>query len=319
MSPEKNKTSDRELRITRLLHAPVALVWKVWTDPEHIKSWWGPNGFSNTIHKMDLQPGGEWLLTMHGPDGMNYPNKSVFREIDPYKKIVFEHFNPDFTATVEFESRDEETMLNWHMLFKTKEVFDAVVKTFRADEGLKQNVEKLEKYLTNQSYQMKTIYSRDTAAKKIFVTRNFEAPLEMVWEAWTDPSMLDQWWAPRPWKTETKSMQFEKGGSWLYAMAGPNNERHWSRADYQEIIPFKSFTGHDFFCDEHGTINPDMPANKWVVEFESAGKATIVKVELTFGNAEDMEKIIQMGFEQGFAMAHDNLDELLKKLSHVKQ
>jgi uncharacterized protein YndB with AHSA1/START domain len=318
MNPGKSNTSERELRISRLLNAPVDQVWKAWTDPSHIINWWGPEGFSNTIHKMDLQPGGEWVLTMHGPDGKNYPNKSIFREIIPLKKIVFDHFNPDFTTTIEFEGKTEKTMLTWHMLFPTKELFDAVVKTFRADEGLKQNVTKLETYLTSQSNKMKTIYSKDVAGKKILVTRNFDAPLELVWKAWTETAMLDEWWAPKPWKTETKSMQFEKGGTWLYAMAGPANEKHWCRADYQEIIPFETFTGLDCFCDESGNINHQLPANKWVVRFEKAGNATTVKVEISFTTTEEMEKIIQMGFEQGFAMAHDNLDELLKKIEHVK-
>jgi uncharacterized protein YndB with AHSA1/START domain len=71
-------------------------MWEVWTSPEHIANWWGPDGFTNTIHKMDFHEGGEWKLTMHGPDGTNYPNRSIFKEIIPLKKIVFQHFNPNF-------------------------------------------------------------------------------------------------------------------------------------------------------------------------------------------------------------------------------
>ena len=122
-------------------------MWEAWTNPDHIKNWWGPNGFTNTIHKMDFIAGGEWLLTMHGPDGKNYPNRSIFREIVKYKKIVFEHSNPNFITTVEFESHGAVTSLQWHMLFETKEELEAVVKTHKADEGLKQNVTKLENYL----------------------------------------------------------------------------------------------------------------------------------------------------------------------------
>ncbi|MFA6542018.1 MAG: SRPBCC family protein [Bacteroidota bacterium] len=149
--PEKNNTAEREIRISRLLNAPVELVWKVWTDPDHIKNWWGPNGFTNTISKMDFTPGGEWNLVMHGPDGTDYKNQSIFKEIVKYKKIVYEHqSSPKFTATIEFESRGAATLLNWHMLFRTKEEFIQTVKTFKADEGLKQNVEKLQEYLHQQ-------------------------------------------------------------------------------------------------------------------------------------------------------------------------
>jgi len=148
MQSEKNSTTDRELLITRELNAPIALVWEAWTTPEHIANWWGPNGFTNTISKMDMQPGGEWDLVMHGPDGTDYRNKSVFKEIVKHKRIVYEHITgPKFTATIEFEDRGEKTYLRWHMLFETREQFIQTVKTFKADEGLKQNVEKLGKYL----------------------------------------------------------------------------------------------------------------------------------------------------------------------------
>jgi uncharacterized protein YndB with AHSA1/START domain len=142
--------ADRELRISRLLNAPIDLVWEVWTTPDHIKNWWGPNGFTNTIHQMDLKPGGQWNLTMHGPDGTDYKNESVFKEVVRHKKIVFQHFAPNFVATVEFEAQGEKTQLHWHMLFESKDEFIRVVKTFKADEGMKQNIEKLSQYLTSQ-------------------------------------------------------------------------------------------------------------------------------------------------------------------------
>ena len=148
MQNEKSNTADREINISRLLNAPIELVWEVWTKPEHIKNWWGPNGFTNTIAKMEVEPGGEWDFVMHGPDGTDYKNKSIFREIIKHKKIVYEHISgPKFLATIDFEDRGDTTFINWHMLFETKEQFIQVVKTFKADEGLKQNVEKLNAYV----------------------------------------------------------------------------------------------------------------------------------------------------------------------------
>ena len=148
MQNEKSNTADREINISRLLNAPVELVWEVWTKPEHIKNWWGPNGFTNTITKMEVEPGGEWDLVMHGPDGTDYKNKSVFKEIIKHKKIVYEHISgPKFLATIEFERRGNTTFINWHMLFETKEQFIQVVRIFKADEGLKQNIEKLSAYI----------------------------------------------------------------------------------------------------------------------------------------------------------------------------
>ena len=99
---------------------------------------------------MDFIVGGEWLMTLHDPGGKNYPNKSIFREIIEHKKIVYEHFNPDFIATAVFEAKGNSTLLEWTFLFDTAELFEIVVKTFKADEGLKQNVEKPENYLSQK-------------------------------------------------------------------------------------------------------------------------------------------------------------------------
>jgi uncharacterized protein YndB with AHSA1/START domain len=145
-----NHTSNRELKISRLLNAPRELVWKVFTEPGHIKNWWGPNGFTNTIFTMDVQPGGVWDFVMHGPDGTDYKNKSIYSEIIQPEKIVFKHVTgPKFTTTITFEKQGSKTLLTWRMLFDTAEELTQVIKVFKADEGLKQNIIKLESYLMN--------------------------------------------------------------------------------------------------------------------------------------------------------------------------
>jgi len=148
MEKEKSSTVGREIRLTRTLNAPVDLVWEVWSSPEHIAQWWGPNGFTNTISKMDMQPGGEWNLVMHGPDGTDYDNKCIFREVIQNKKIVYEHVNwPKFVGTVEFEAQGEQTELTWYMQFESEEEFIQVVKKHGAVEGQKENVIKMDAYL----------------------------------------------------------------------------------------------------------------------------------------------------------------------------
>ena len=144
----KDNTAERELIFSRLLDAPIALVWKIWTTPEDIKLWWGPDGFTNTIHKMDILPGGEWYLTMHGPDGRDYEIKSVFREIIKHKKIVYEQLTQfRYIATIDFESRGQQTHLRWHMLFESKEYLIQSAKTFGVDIGFRQNAQRLINYL----------------------------------------------------------------------------------------------------------------------------------------------------------------------------
>lgn len=144
-------TKNRELRMIRTFKTPIELMWKVWTDPSHIVNWWGPNGFTNTIQVMDFKKGGEWKLTMHGPDGTNYPNRSIFNEIVPFKKIVFTHYNPNFATTVLFNARGEDTEIDWSLVFETEEMRNIVVEVHKADEGQKQNADRLENYLRTLS------------------------------------------------------------------------------------------------------------------------------------------------------------------------
>lgn len=149
------------------------------------------------------------------------------------------------------------------------------------------------------------------AVNKLLIIREFDGTPEKVWKAWTESNLLEAWWAPKPWKAKTKTMDFREGGHWLYYMEGPDGEKQWSRMDYQTIIPNKSFTAIDAFCDGEGNITGDLPSMKWKNEFAATATGTKVTVEITFSSEADLEKIIEMGFKEGFTAAHNNLDELL--------
>lgn len=142
----------------------------------------------------------------------------------------------------------------------------------------------------------------------IEVTRAFAANLDLVWAAWTTPEILDQWWAPKPYKTETKSMDFKNGGHWLYAMVSPEGEKHWCRADYKQVQPLKSYSGLDAFCDENGEINEIFPRSLWTNTFVVNGESTTVNIRIQYDSLADLESIIQLGFKEGFTMALGNLD-----------
>ena len=148
-----SNTSDRELLLTRTLNAPIKLVWEVWTKPEHLANWWGPNGFTNTISDMVVTPGGAFNLTMHGPDGKDYDNQSTYKEVVPLEKLVFEHKTyPHIIFTINFEAQGDKTLLRWHMLFDSAEILADVAEKHGAIEGQKQNVEKLSQYLETISH-----------------------------------------------------------------------------------------------------------------------------------------------------------------------
>ncbi|MFD2863549.1 SRPBCC family protein [Mucilaginibacter antarcticus] len=158
-----------------------------------------------------------------------------------------------------------------------------------------------------------TEITEDLANKKLNVTRTFNAPIDQVWKAWTDDTLLDKWWAPRPWKAETKSMNFTEGGTWLYSMVGPEGERHWSRVDFTTITPTESFEATSRFCNEDGTPDSNMPTIHWVNVFKPFDAGTLYEATLSFDKAIDMETLVKMGFKGGFTMGLGNLDELLAK------
>lgn len=145
--------------------------------------------------------------------------------------------------------------------------------------------------------------------KTVNVKREFAANIDLVWEAWTNPEILDQWWAPKPYHTETKYMEFKVGGSWFYCMISPEGEKHYCRADYEHIDWLKSFSGLDAFCDENEKINELMPRALWNNEFVNKDEKTEVYITLHYQSLEDLEMIIKMGFKEGFTMALSNLDQ----------
>jgi uncharacterized protein YndB with AHSA1/START domain len=157
MNEEKSdatSTADREILITRVIDAPRELVFRVWTDLDHVAQWWGPRGFTNTVHEMDVKPGGVWRFIMHGPDGVDYKNKIVFIEVVKPERLVYNHGNDDegepgyFHVTVTFAEHGGKTELTMRSLFATAAERDKVVNEFHAIEGGNQTLDRLEEYLT---------------------------------------------------------------------------------------------------------------------------------------------------------------------------
>ena len=151
----------------------------------------------------------------------------------------------------------------------------------------------------------------DKVNNTIYVRRDFNATLQRVWQAWTTAELLDQWWGPKPWRAETKTMDFREDGHWLYAMVGPDGEKHWGRADYISINKEESFSAKDSFCDENGTVNSELPQNLWEILFRETDGKVLINLTFTFDSLEDLETNIQMGFREGFTIGLNQLNELL--------
>jgi uncharacterized protein YndB with AHSA1/START domain len=157
-------------------------------------------------------------------------------------------------------------------------------------------------------------FSINKEDRRILVKREFAATLPLVWDAWTKAEILDQWWAPKPWKSETKSMEFKEGGTRLYAMVGPQGERHWAIFRFDRIEPQKYFSGLTGFSDAEGVINSQMPVAPWEVSFTDKGNTTLVETLITFDSLEDMEVLMQTGFKEGFTIALQGLEDILPTL-----
>jgi len=156
----------------------------------------------------------------------------------------------------------------------------------------------------------------DKENKSIIIKRAFAAELPLVWDAYTKPELLDQWWAPKPWKARTKTMDFREGGHWHYAMCGPAGEEHWGLMSFLKIQTQKKYSGLDGFTDAEAKLNKELPQAKWEVAFTSNGGTTLVEYLSTYDELAQLEAILQMGFKEGMTMALEGLDELLVNLKN---
>jgi uncharacterized protein YndB with AHSA1/START domain len=147
----------RSIIATRVFDAPRELVWKAWTDPEHLAHWWGPDGFSTTTSAYDLRPGGVWRFVMHGPDGRDYQNRITFDEIVKPERIAYHHGGGDdvepvqFRTTVTFEDISGKTRLTLHAVFPSAAARERVIKQYGADKGAVQTLSRLADYLARLS------------------------------------------------------------------------------------------------------------------------------------------------------------------------
>lgn len=155
------------------------------------------------------------------------------------------------------------------------------------------------------------VFEKDLTAKKIHVVREFNAPVEKVWKAWTEPALLEKWWGPKPWIAKTKSMDFIVGGAWLYAMEGPEDQKHWSYVRFTTIEQERRFAADAMFADENGNPAPGAPVGHWDNKFVAVGDKTRVVIDLSFDDEATIKMMVEMGFEGGFTMGLNQLEKLL--------
>ena len=156
-------------------------------------------------------------------------------------------------------------------------------------------------------------FTLDKSKKTAFINREFDAGLSLVWDAFTKQEILDQWWAPKPWASKTKVMNFEVGGRRFYAMVSPEGQERWSIQKYTSISPKTNFKFLNAFADKDE--NPELPGSDWDLNFSEQNGTTKVSISIYNESLTRLERMIEMGFKEGYALQMKNLEELLATLS----
>lgn len=151
----------------------------------------------------------------------------------------------------------------------------------------------------------------DKEKNTITVKREFAANRQLVWDCHTKSELLNQWFAPKPFTTKTKSMDFREGGHWIYAMVDPGGQEYWGRTDYMKINPINNYTALDGFCNDKGELNPELPRANWTVTFNDLAENTLVQTVVAYNSLADLETVINMGMKEGLTSTMERLDDLL--------
>ncbi len=155
----------------------------------------------------------------------------------------------------------------------------------------------------------------DMQTNTLTIRRAFAARQRTVWDCYTRSELLNQWFAPKPLTTRTRSIDFRAGGHWHYAMIDPGGQEYWGRFDYLSVQPIDGYAAMDGFCDAEGTLNPDLPRSRWDVSFATRGTGTMVQTIVRYTSAADLQKVIDMGMKAGMTSTLERLDELLLTLN----
>lgn len=314
------KTKSKDITIVRIYDAPVKMVWDAWNDVKQAAQWWGPRGFTITSHSKDLRPGGIWHYTMHGPDGKDWPNKTLYHVVEPYARLVYDHGGYDdkpplFRVTATFADVGGKTKLEMTMSLPTVEAAEETRK-FIKQAGGNGTWDRLGEFLAKKK----------DGKENFIINRSFDAPIETMFDMWTNPKHFVKWLAPTGFNMEFRRDDIKTGGSTFYSMSNGSGVTMYGRARYLEITkPNRIVYTQEFTDANEGparhpmaptwpammkttvTLTPEGPdGTRVTVEWEVEGKCTADEME-TF-------KIARGGMTQGWTGSFDKLEDYLSNL-----
>lgn len=312
MSPN---TRSNELKLTRVYDAPVRMVWDAWTDPEQVAQWWGPRGFTITTHSKDLRPGGHWAYTMHGPDGTDFENKTLYHEVEECAKLVYDHGGNDdrpplFRVKVTFCESGGKTTMAMTMTLATPEAAEEIKKHIRQAGG-NATWDRLAEYLEK----------RETGREKFVITRSLAATREEVFAMWTKPELMEKW-PPKGFTIEYLKADIRVGGGIFYRMKSGEMLMH-GRGDYREIQAPERLVYTQQFCDAEERVTRHPLAAAWpetmlttvvfVEEEPGVTRVTLTSEVEEPATSEEIAVFAQMrgNMTQGWTGALDQMEEVL--------
>lgn len=314
------KNKPNELYLTRVYDAPVSMVWDAWTDVEQVKHWWGPRGFTITNKSKDLRPGGQWVYTMHGPDGVDWPNITTYHEVVKHSRLVYDHgasetTPPLFRVTVEFtEVKGNKTKMEMTMAFESPERAKEIGKFIKQASG-NSTWDRLAEYV-----------EKETSGKEIFViNRAFNTSIEVMFDMWTKPEHFSKWLAPTGFEMTFLKSNIKAGETTFYRMSNAEGFSMYGKANYLEITKPHRIVYTQQFCDENGNIIHAPFGTPWpltmkttVVLTEEASDQTRVTISWEvvgdYTN-EELQAFIKerAGMTQGWTGSFDKLEDYLVK------
>lgn len=315
------KSKPNELHITRIFNAPPQLVWEAWTNLDHVHQWWGPRGFTLTTHHKDLRVGGTWKYTMHGPDGTDYPNITVYHEVETYSRLVYDHgatesTPPLFRVSVSFHehgSAGRQTRMEMTMALKDAEAAQQI-KGFIRMAGGNSTWDRLAEHMEAQTH----------GAPCFIINRTFAAPIEQLYDLWTTPEHLARWLPPTGMSMRFHRAEIRVGGTSFYSMSNPDGSfTLHGRMHYLElnrpdrIVYSQEFTDANEKPSRHPGLPTWPPSMTSIVSFAAeSADMTRVTVEwrpVASATPEEVAAFLQHrpSMTQGWTGSFNKLDEVI--------
>ena len=309
MPANRPTTNDATtLVLTRRFDAPRQLVYDAFTQAEHIMHWFCPRDFVVLFVESDLRVGGAWRSGMRAPDGSEYIARGVYRELDPPHRLSFTH---------QWEANDLEPAAETVVTITLADV-DGATDLSLEQVGLATAASR-DSHRLGWGEALDNLARRLDAARpasdsEILITRVFNAPRQLLWEAFTQPKHIEAWFGPRGFSTRVEQYDFREGGAWRYIMIGPDGIEYPSEGVFQKIVPNEHFVTSDEFGEGFEVAGvTELP--RGIVQafvFESMGEGkSRVTIRIIHPNAEERAKHEAMGVEEGYASTLDCLAEHL--------